>query len=140
MESLGRVALRAGSILSLITLVEGDTPRKESNDDGYTFYHYTDQVGLAGIMATHKILPNNKGKVYLTNIAMAPSEAFQNLFNGQATHANRGDDVVVFRLNSYQVAHLETNGREYLEFVYPKGTLKLEKVIYGGPNLTKQKK
>ena len=90
-------------------------------------------------MSSNKILADKKGNVYLTDVALSSAEAFQNLFLSQKTHTGRGDYVIAFRLSSYRIAQLKTNQSDFYELVYPNGTLKIDKILYGGINLFQKK-
>ncbi|WP_375447199.1 DUF6443 domain-containing protein [uncultured Fibrella sp.] len=143
--TLGRFAaigIGAGlAVLASGVVLHGDesTTQKPDEPDPFTFYHYTNEAGLAGIMASGKILPDRKGNVYITQEAMAPVDVFQNIFLSQPTHKGRGNFMVVFELRSDQVSRLRNDPSQPLELVYSFGTLKLPKIIYGGPNLIPQK-
>jgi RHS repeat-associated protein len=131
-ETAGVIAVRALGVISLALTCTGDT---KHNDDIQYFYHYTDKAGLAGILSTKCIMPNAKGKVYLTDQAFSPAEAFQNLFLSSPTHANRGDYIISIGLTSSQRASLQYDRTQPFEYIHP-GTLRIAPgMIKGfGPN------
>jgi RHS repeat-associated protein len=128
MRGAGVVARTVAWYFTLAFTVTGDVPMKNiPRKDLY--YHYTDDVGIDGIRNSLRILPNAKGKVYLTRSQLSPESAFRDLFLSQTTHAGRGNNVAIFELTSDQVAQLSKDPTQPFELIYP-GTLKLRKGLY----------
>jgi RHS repeat-associated protein len=66
-----------------------------SNNLGVDLYfHYTNQIGVDGIMKDGLIRANAEGNVYLTQDMLNPGEAENGLFGGFPSHAGRGDFIV----------------------------------------------
>ncbi|MEN2416228.1 FG-GAP-like repeat-containing protein [Flavobacterium mesophilum] len=105
---------------------------KRNNSSGY-YIHYTSIESAYKISKTKVLLPNKSNKVYVTHALMTPAEAAQILFLNQKTHVNRGNAVIIMKLNNYQQAGLESNGSDVFELYYT-GQLRPESIIYSGPN------
>ncbi len=109
--------------------------KDRDDDDDDVFYHYTNHQGMLGIQASHNILPNGQGKVYITDRQMTAAETFYKLFIGNTRYEDRGGYVIAFRLTNYQKAQLSYNRDEPYEYIYP-GTLRIapNNFIYSGIN------
>jgi hypothetical protein len=97
------------------------------------FHHYTNEAGYKSIDTSRMILPNTSGKVFVTELSLNPSQAFNQLFIGAATHAGRGD--YVFPFTAKQGVTFESGKRDELFYL---GTLRFDRhveVVYSGPNL-----
>lgn len=95
------------------------------------FLHYTDAMGLSGILQSGVIRTNQKSVVYLTQEPTSQSDAHTNLFIGATTHEGRGSHVLLLRIDSgilvERVAYLEFCVRQSLR-------LDQHAVLYAGPN------
>ena len=98
---------------------------------GSTWMHYTDESGLAGIEASGKILPDKRGRTFVTREMYSQDEAFHALFMGYSAYQGKGSHVVIFNDPSLPVVP----GTQPNESIH-KGPIHLEKkdVVYKGPN------
>jgi hypothetical protein len=63
--------------------------------EGKVLYHYTDSAGAAGIGKSGVIQPDAKGRVFLTEQKLSPSEVKDRLFIGRS--GDKGSHVVEIR-------------------------------------------
>ena len=97
------------------------------------FHHYTDEIGYEVIQASGMIQSNLQGKVFVTPLAVNPTDAFNKIFIGAPTHAGRGD--FVFSFIPRQGVTFEP-GKNDDEFIF-RGTLRFVRqidLVFAGPN------
>jgi RHS repeat-associated protein len=101
----------------------------ELNDT--TYFHYTDEAGLEGILEKGLIMPNSKSRVYLAQDMYNQEEAFMALFIGNPRYQGKGSHVLVINKPDLPVGI----GHQPNELIH-EGTLRLkpEDVVYAGPN------
>jgi hypothetical protein len=105
-----------------------------ANTTRQIFHHYTDEEGHQAIEAANMILPNSRGKVFVTPLVLNPLQAFYKIFIGAPTHAGRGNFVISFSPRQGVDFAPGKNGDEFLY----SGTLRFDRqvdVVYSGPNL-----
>lgn len=135
LETIGTAAVSLLGAAAIAITLQGDT-RKSGIE---YFYHYTDKKGYQAIISSNRILPNSKGKVYLTKEEFSIADAFYNLFLGQKTHIGRGDYFIKIGLTPYQRAILMHDpANQPFEYIHP-GTLKIfpGMIQESGPNIFK---
>lgn len=59
-----------------------------------TFFHYTDEAGAKGISESGVIIPDARGRVYLTDQRLSPADVQNRLFVGRSGDAEKGSHVV----------------------------------------------
>ncbi|HLW09791.1 MAG TPA: RHS repeat-associated core domain-containing protein, partial [Fermentimonas sp.] len=100
------------------------------------FVHYTDDAGLAGIVGSQVIFPNEKGKVYLTQSMLTPEEVEMILFAGFGTHEGRGKNMIIFYVTASQRAMIVKDFANIHEYYYVGGSLRISgQILYSGPNI-----
>jgi RHS repeat-associated protein len=120
--------------LPLTIPLDDAVPNPGGGDNDTRYLHYTDAKGAAGIAASNQILPNSKGKVYLTTSVMNAAEVFQNIFIGAQDYVSKGNYVVVFTLTPDQEANISPSQSDPYELIHD-GKIKLRRgIIYVGPN------
>ncbi len=102
----------------------------ELGDD--VVFHYTDELGSAGIADIGRIVPGDSGYVYVTQDMLTSDEALNSLFIGNPAFEGRGDYVVAFRV---EVGVQLTEGSQANELIH-QGALRLseDNLVYIGPN------
>jgi hypothetical protein len=65
-----------------------------------TYLHYTDEPGMASMLADGVIRTDQKGYVYFTQEPFTQAQAHTNLFIGSSTHAGRGSHILCLRLDN----------------------------------------
>jgi hypothetical protein len=98
-----------------------------------TLQHYTDVAGFQAIQKDQLILPDAKGRVFLTPNEYSQEEAFYALFIGISAYKNKGSHV--FKLKMKPGIQLK-GGTQPNEQVFD-GTLRFGKhadVVYAGLN------
>ena len=119
--------------------VPDDLPLDETDPPVDVFYHYTNEVGLAGITSSQLLLPNIQGKVYMTKSFLSPAEVENSIFIGNPFYEGHGKIVVVFYVRNHQRAQIFKDEENYHEYYFTGGTLRLHgQIIYAGPNLIGQ--
>ncbi|MEQ8362972.1 MAG: DUF6443 domain-containing protein [Cyclobacteriaceae bacterium] len=137
LDGISATTLAGVGLIALAgTVLQGDAvaTKIDDRDNRKVYYHYTNATGLLGIMNTAKITPNSKGNVYITDTAMSAANAFQNLFLSNPLYSGKGDFVVSFYLDKNQESQLNYNPMLPFEYVWTNGTLKIDEVLWGGPN------
>ncbi|MBB5297494.1 hypothetical protein, partial [Deinococcus metallilatus] len=91
---------------------------------GYILYHYTDEAGAKAIMESGKLLPDARGRVFLTPDQVPASHAKDALFAGNPRYAGKGAYVIEVRvLPETGLGFDPTKATQYNELVH-NGTLR----------------
>ncbi len=128
-------AALATTIMALPIVIPSDKPITDRFSE-QTYYHYSTAKSIANIVVEGRILPNAKGKVYITPYQLSPIGAFYRLFLGQKTHSGKEDFFVKFKLRVREEQELIFDPRHPYELMYPSGTLRIRVIGYG-PNFFK---
>jgi hypothetical protein len=98
-----------------------------------TFQHYTDATGFQAIQKDQLVLPDSKGRVFLTPNEYSQAEAFNSLFIGNPAYKGKGSHL--FKLKMKAGTQLKP-GTQPNETIF-EGTLRFGKhadVVYAGIN------
>ncbi len=98
-----------------------------------TLQHYTDVAGFQSIQKSQIILPDSKGRVFLTPEHYSQAEAFYALFIGNPVYKDKGTHLFMLKMKpGFNVRP----GTQPNEVIFD-GTLRFGKhadVVFAGPN------
>ncbi|MFN8510693.1 MAG: pre-toxin TG domain-containing protein [Deinococcaceae bacterium] len=91
---------------------------------GFILYHYTDAAGAKAILETGMLLPDSKGRVFLTPDQVPSSYTRDALFAGNPNYSGKGTHVVIVKVLPETGMNIDPNkSTQYNELVH-KGTLR----------------
>ncbi|WP_162602676.1 LamG-like jellyroll fold domain-containing protein [Streptomyces spongiicola] len=107
-----------------------DNLMKNLDDD--VIFHYSDQKGYEGIFGSGTIRADSKGRAYVTQEMVSPSDIHNVLFAGNPAYAGKGGFMIAIRRREGVSLRV---GEQPNELIH-QGSLRFDRsdVLYAGPN------